>query len=366
MSAEPYPFIRVLIEMNAAKCQREASKNHFGVFKIHLAAFKIHFGFAPKGKSLLNNESFSPFFLHGWVNSRTFAVYYSTNTLIKQYNNTQKYKEMIDIKDISYRYPGQKQQVFDRFSLELTENRIYGLLGKNGTGKSTLLYLIAGLLHPKAGSVCIDGTDAYKRKAEVLQEIFLVSEEFVLPTLSLDKYVQLLLPFYPRFSREMLDRCLEAFELPKQLQLNQLSMGQKKKVFMSIALAANTKLLLMDEPTNGLDIPSKSQFRKVVAECMSDDRTIIISTHQVHDVEQLLDHILILSEREMLLDASMADITDRYVFEVRMPGNLDDSIIYAEPSLQGNLVMARREEGQAETLVNLELLFNAVTKGLVK
>ena len=273
---------------------------------------------------------------------------------------------MIQIQDISYCYPGQKQQVFDHFSLKLTENRIYGLLGKNGTGKSTLLYLISGLLKPKGGSVTYNGIASYKRQADALREIFLVSEEFELPAISLDSYVQLLLPFYPRFNREILDHCLEAFELPKKLQLNQLSMGQKKKVYMSIALAANTKLLLMDEPTNGLDIPSKSQFRKVVAECMSDDRTIIISTHQVHDVEQLLDHILILSVREMLLNASLTDITDRYVFEVRTPGQLDDSIIYAEPSLQGNFVMARRDPGQAETLVNLELLFNAVTKGLVK
>jgi len=143
-------------------------------------------------------------------------------------------------------------------------------------------------------------------------------------------------------------------------------MGQKKKVYMSIALAANTRLLLMDEPTNGLDIPSKSQFRKVITENMQDDRTLIISTHQVHDVEQLLDHVLMLSERELLMDASISDITERFVFEVRMPGQLDDSIIYAEPSLQGNMVMARRDAGQAETLVNLELLFNAVTKGLVK
>ena len=273
---------------------------------------------------------------------------------------------MIQIQDLSYRYPGQKQQVFSGFNLELSENRIYGLLGKNGTGKSTLLYLIAGLLRPKAGSVCCDGIATYQRQADVLQEVFLVSEEFNLPDLSLDDYVNLILPFYPRFSHELLNRCLESFELPKELELNALSMGQKKKAFMSIALAANTRLLLMDEPTNGLDIPSKSQFRKVVAECMSDERTIIISTHQVHDVEQLLDHILILTEREILLNASMADITDRYVFDVRMPGQTDDTVIYAEPSLQGNFVMARREEGQTETLVNLELLFNAVTKGLVK
>ena len=273
---------------------------------------------------------------------------------------------MIQIQNISYRYPGQKFPVFSNFSLQLPENRIYGLLGKNGTGKSTLLYLIAGLLRPQQGSVCCNNVATQERPADLLADMFLVSEEFELPAVSLNSYVELLQPFYPRFSREVLGRCLEAFELDEIKDLHALSMGQKKKVYMSIALAANTRLLLMDEPTNGLDIPSKSQFRKVITENMQDDRTLIISTHQVHDVEQLLDHVLMLSERELLMDASISDITERFVFEVRMPGQLDDSIIYAEPSLQGNMVMARRDAGQAETLVNLELLFNAVTKGLVK
>lgn len=139
-------------------------------------------------------------------------------------------------------------------------------------------------------------------------------------------------------------------------------MGQKKKVLMSYALAAGTRYLFMDEPTNGLDIPSKSQFRRVVANNMGDDQTVIISTHQVHDVETLLDHILILCENRMLLDASTADICTQYSFELRPANEMDDSIIYAEPTLQGNAVVARRKEGQAETPINLELLFSAVAE----
>ena len=139
-------------------------------------------------------------------------------------------------------------------------------------------------------------------------------------------------------------------------------MGQKKKVLMSYALAAGTRYLFMAAPTNGLDIPSKSQFRRVVANNMGDDRTIIISTHQVHDVETLLDHILILSENRMLLDASTADICEQYCFELRPANEMDDSVIYAEPTLQGNAVVARRKEGQAETPINLELLFSAVAE----
>ena len=295
---------------------------------------------------------------------------------------------MIEVKNISFKYAGNKSLVFDDFSLTLETNNIYGLLGKNGTGKSTLLYLIAGLLRPKKGSVCYDAVETKQRKPETLSEIFIVPEEFDLPNMSLRQYVKINAPFYPRFSQEVLEACLNDFELteqreesransalssrdgsgrsqlPMDLKLNALSMGQKKKVFMSFALAANTKLLLMDEPTNGLDIPSKSQFRKVVAQHMAEDRTLIISTHQVHDVEQLLDHILILSQQKLLLDASVAEISEKYTFEYRMPDQMDDAL-YAEPSLQGNAVIAPRKQDSPEMQLNLELLFNAVNEGKI-
>lgn len=267
---------------------------------------------------------------------------------------------MIQVNDMTFSYPGSKTKVFDHFSLSLQQNNIYGLLGKNGTGKSTLLYLMAGLLRPKNGLITVDGIEAQKRNINILKEIFLVPEEFDLPRVSLDTYVRMNEGFYPRFSREVLENCLRDFELPLSLKLNELSMGQKKKVFMSFALAAGTQFLFMDEPTNGLDIPSKSQFRKVIANNMTEDRTLIISTHQVHDVESLLDHILILSQSRMLLDASVADICEKYSFEFRTPAEMDDTVVYAEPSLQGNAVMALRQEGSPETQMNLELLFDAV------
>ena len=286
-------------------------------------------------------------------------MYYFCSVIAKYYTKTPLI--MIEVNNISFKYAGQKDLVFDNFSLRLEENNIYGLLGKNGTGKSTLLYLIAGLLRPKSGSVSFDSVETCKRQPETLSEIFIVPEEFDLPSMSLEQYLKINESFYPRFSREVLEACLKDFELTMDIKLNALSMGQKKKVFMSFALAANTKLLLMDEPTNGLDIPSKSQFRKVVAQYMSEERTLIISTHQVHDVESLLDHILILSQQKLLLDAPVSEITEKYTFEYRTPDEMDD-VLYAEPSLQGNAVIAPRKEGSAETQINLELLFNAVNE----
>ena len=261
---------------------------------------------------------------------------------------------MIHIENLKYKYQGAKHYVFDNFSLDFEDNNIYGLLGKNGTGKSTLLYLISGLLRRTAGTITVDG--------ETLEEIFLVPEEFDLAPMTLEAYVKLNKPFYPRFSRDILESCLRDFELTPDIHLKELSMGQKKKVYMSFAMAANTKLLLMDEPTNGLDIPSKSQFRKVIANNMADDRTMIISTHQVHDVESLLDHIVMLDRSQILLNASVADICEKYNFEFRSLGEPQDDVLYSEPSVQGNAVITRKREGDEDTTLNLELLFNALTK----
>jgi len=240
---------------------------------------------------------------------------------------------MIQIKDIDFRYPGSKHLVFRDFSLELKENNIYGLLGKNGTGKSTLLYLISGLLRQQQGTVLVDGISAQDRKAEMLKDIFMVPEEFELPNVSLATYVKMNQGFYPNFSQEVLDRCLKDFDLPLSLKFN------------------------------GLDIPSKSQFRKVIANNMTEDRTLIISTHQVHDVESLLDHIIIMNQSQLLLDASVSDICGKYTFEYRNPQEMDDTVLYAEPTLQGNAAICKRQEDEQETQMNLELLFNAVING---
>ena len=269
---------------------------------------------------------------------------------------------MIDIKDLKYKYAGSRRYVFSDFNLSMESNNIYGLLGKNGMGKSTLLYLISGLLRRNGGTISINGLDTINNRAEMLSEIFLVPEEFDLLPMSLEAYVKMNKPFYPNFSREVLESCLRDFELTPDINLKELSMGQKKKVYMSFALAANTKLLLMDEPTNGLDIPSKSQFRRVIANNMDEGRTMIISTHQVHDVESLLDHILILDHSELLLNASVSDICSKYSFGYRQVGEPTDDVLYAEPSVQGSAVTTRKQTEEEETQLNLELLFDAVTQ----
>ena len=215
---------------------------------------------------------------------------------------------MIDISNVTFEYRKGKPVLKD-FSLSFPQGGVYGLLGKNGTGKSTLLYLISGLLRPRHGEVRVDGMLSANRQPEMLREIFLVPEEYDLPSVSLKSYTRALKSFYPRFSDELLRKCIEVFDLEMDMQLGTLSMGQKKKVYMCVALATGTRVLLMDEPTNGLDILSKSQFRKAVVQGMDEDKTVLVSTHQVHDVERLLDHVTIINGNQVLLHGPLNEDT---------------------------------------------------------
>ena len=161
---------------------------------------------------------------------------------------------MIQLNDITFGYKRRGNPVFSHFSMNLEPDSIYGLLGKNGAGKSTLLYLMCGLLRPQSGEALFNGKSVVERRPEILEDIFIVPEEFELPPLKLSTYVKINAPFYPHFSEELLSQCLQDFELPEDINLGGLSMGQKKKAFIAFAIATNTRLLLMDEPTNGLDI----------------------------------------------------------------------------------------------------------------
>lgn len=270
---------------------------------------------------------------------------------------------MITIKNLSYSYPGGSRKVFNDFSLNIEGNKIYGLLGKNGTGKSTLLYLISGLLRPGSGSIVeVDGHESRRRDDEMLREMFLVAEEDTLPAISVRDYIKIYGSFYPRFSENVLNSCLSDFGMDSDIEnMHALSMGQRKKVTMSFAIASGCRLLLMDEPTNGLDIPSKALFRKVVAGYMTDDRTLIVSTHQVHDIESLLDHVILIDQSHVLLNASVSELTTKYAFKnLTLEEAKSSDLLYSEPSPVGITAILKRHDGEEETQLNLELLFDYV------
>lgn len=275
-------------------------------------------------------------------------------------NETKNENLIMQVERIAFNYGWRQQKsVFSDFSLSLERGKVYGLLGLNGAGKSTLIYLMAGLLTPKSGRVTIDGCNVRDRLPSTLGNLFVVPEEFELPRMSLKEYATLNGALYPRFSYDDLLRNLELFDInPEIKSLSSLSMGQKKKVLMSFAFATHTDLMLMDEPTNGLDIPGKSQFRRLVAREMSDNRTIVISTHQVRDIDNCIEHVVIIDHSKVLLDESVASITSKLQFVENATAAEAKSAIYSQPSVTGYSIVAPSNGGD-ETEINLETLFNA-------
>lgn len=266
---------------------------------------------------------------------------------------------MLKINELAFSYSGNDCKVFNDFSLNFEKGAVYGLLGLNGTGKSTLLYLLTGLLRPQEGSIEFKGEDVQKRLPSTLSDMYIVPEEFELPRMSMKQYAKLHSGFYPRFSYEQLLKNLAMFGLDDSVVFNNLSMGQQKKAYMCFALATNTSLLVMDEPTNGLDIPSKSEFRRLIASNMNGDKTIIISTHQVRDIDSLLDHIVIIDRSSVLLNASHAEICSRLLFTEQPISEPTDGALFVQPSVAGNSVILPNAYGE-ESRLNLELLFNGV------
>lgn len=263
---------------------------------------------------------------------------------------------MIKVNDLNFGYSKQKL-LFKDLSMQLKAGHIYGLLGKNGAGKSTLLKNIAGLVYATSGKIDVMGHDPAKRQPSLLRQICFIPEEFYLPSVKIDGYVKANAAFYPNFDHNYFSGLLTEFDIPVNQKLIDMSYGQKKKLIIAFGLATQAQLIIMDEPTNGLDIPSKAQFRKIMAAALTEDRCIIISTHQVRDLDNLIDTVIMLDESNIVLKASVEEITRKLCF--KRIKELDDTVIYSEPSLLGYSALMPNYHDE-ESKLDMELLFNAV------
>jgi ABC-2 type transport system ATP-binding protein len=267
---------------------------------------------------------------------------------------------MIEVNNLSFGYKKRKP-LYKNLNLRLPVGSIYGLLGKNGAGKSTLLKNLTGLLFPTGGNLFVNGFVPKDRTPSFLQTIYFIPEEVYVPSLTIERYKKLFSPFYPSFNEEQFSSYLELLDVKDKGKLNTFSFGQQKKFIVAFALACNTKILLLDEPTNGLDIPSKIKFRKLISSVFSEDKMIFISTHQIRDLDNLIDNVIIIDNGDLLLQASLPEIERKLSFKLvdTMPN--ENEILYAESSIKGYQVVAQNTL-QEQTKVNLEFLFTAVTE----
>jgi ABC-2 type transport system ATP-binding protein len=266
---------------------------------------------------------------------------------------------MVNIENVTFSY-SKKTKLLSNLNLQLEAGRIHGLLGKNGEGKSTLLKLMSGLVFPQNGKIDVMGFLPEKRNPEMLQEIFFLPEEFPQINLSIEKYKNIYAPFYPNFSNDQFESYLKEFEIDdKKAIMSKLSHGQKKKIMIAFGLATNTKLLLMDEPTNGLDIPSKGQFRRMVASAITEERCLVISTHQVHDLDSLIDNIIVMEKHEIVFNQAIENITRKLVFRLTERNEICENVIHTEESLRGMYQVCENTTNE-ESKLDIELLFNTI------
>lgn len=265
---------------------------------------------------------------------------------------------MIEISNLTFSYK-KDFKLFEELRLTMSKGKIYGLLGKNGAGKSTLLKQIAGLLYPQQGNCRVLNFNPKDRLPGFLQEVFFIPEEFQFPAIKIEDFVRLHAPFYPRFDHSQFEKYLLEFRITPDKKLSALSFGQKKKILVGFGLAANTSLLILDEPTNGLDIPSKSLFRKIIASSLNEDRCMIISTHQVKDIENLIDEIIILDEGKIVFQQDLQHISQKLCFAKVNSTDAENGVLYAEGKL-GSFNAIMENHNSFDSQIDMELLFNAV------
>ena len=264
---------------------------------------------------------------------------------------------MIEIKDLAFSYG--KTPILKSITTTLEEGRIYGLLGENGVGKTTLLTLLCGLKKVCSGSITTDGQNPFDRTPTLLQNQFYLPDEVLPIAMKAECFAKERGAFWPDYDHAKFLEIMKEFENDPAKKMNQMSAGQLKKTYISLALACGCKYIFMDEPTNGLDIPSKTQFRSAIMKYTSDDSTIVISTHQVRDLENIIDPIIILDRQDVLLNASVEEITSKLYFDYGT--QLHPESLYSE-QLPGGFIQVYPNTTGEDSKINVEALFNAVHK----
>ena len=267
---------------------------------------------------------------------------------------------MIKINDLGFTYGKSDKPegyVLKNISMNLVEGRIYGLLGENGVGKTTLLTLLCGLKKPQIGSIDTDGHNPYNREPSFLADQYFLSDEVAPVRMKAIDYANNYGKFWERFDLNIFVELMEIFENDPNRKMDKMSFGQLKKTYIAFALACGTKYLFMDEPTNGLDIPSKAQFRKAVMKYTREDSILLISTHQVRDLENIIDPIIILDKKEVLLNATVQEITEKLYFDYS--NEKSEDCLYSE-IIPGGSIQVKLNQTEEESKVNIEALFNTV------
>jgi ABC-2 type transport system ATP-binding protein len=251
-------------------------------------------------------------------------------------------KHLIEARNLTLRY-GRKTAV-DDLSFAIPKGRVVGLLGHNGAGKTTLMKALVGLL-PGAGSLEVMGLQPTRQRVELLESLCYIPDVAVLPRWArVDQLITLMSGLHPKFSAERARTLLKRTSVGPRDKVKTLSKGMVVQLHLSLIAAIDARLMILDEPTLGLDILSrKSFYEMLIDEWCDGERTVLISTHQVEEIETLLSDVMILNEGKLVLNISLEDVDRRFV-ALSHQAEAAERIAAAHPLLR------YRQQGEAVAL----------------
>jgi ABC-2 type transport system ATP-binding protein len=202
----------------------------------------------------------------------------------------------------------------DNVDFSIEKGRILGLIGPNGAGKTTLLKAMLGLTDCD-GDLSVLGLDPFRQRKELMQNICFIADVAVLPRwMKVEHLIEFVSETHPNFSRSRFDELLAKTNIRRSSRVRELSKGMVAQLHLAIIMAIDARLLVLDEPTLGLDILFRKEFyENLLSDYFDEERTILITTHQVEEIENLLTDVMFINDGRILLNAPMDELSDRYV-----------------------------------------------------
>ena len=249
-------------------------------------------------------------------------------------------------------------RALDDLSLTVPQGAVYGLVGPNGAGKSTLIRHITGIFRPDSGTVTVDGQAVYENPAVKAQIAFIPDDVFYFPSANLAEMRRFYQAIYPDFSAERCDRLRNAFSLDESIQLRRFSKGMQKQAAFLLAISCVPKVLILDEPVDGLDPVMRRQVWSVLMQDVAErGTTVLLSSHNLRELEDVCDHVGILHAGKLLLERPLAEMQGSVVkaqLVLREGTELPDALPVLHRSASGRIetLILRCSQAEAEAALN--------------
>ncbi len=242
---------------------------------------------------------------------------------------------MLKMENVTKTFGGFK--ALDDLSMTVPKGAVYGLVGPNGAGKSTAIRLLTGVYRPDSGAITMEGAPVYENNALKQRIGYIPDDIFYFPSASLEEMRKYYKGMYPTFDDDLFARLYDVFQLPKKSQMRRFSKGMQKQAAFHLTICTRPDVMILDEPVDGLDPVMRRQvWSLILSEVAQRETTVLISSHNLRELEDICDHVGIMDHGKMLLERSLADMQGSTV-KVQLVGDAPEGLNILHESQSGRL-----------------------------